>query len=602
MPPRRIELLAPAKNADIGIAAVSHGADAVYIGPEAFGARLSASNSIDEIRRLTDFAHQYRVRVYATVNTIIYPSELKMIERLCRELYRAGVDALIVQDMALLRLDLPPIELHASTQCDIRTPQKARFLQDVGFSQLVLARELTLLQVKAITESVDVPVETFVHGALCVSYSGRCHASQLCIGRSANRGNCAQMCRLPYTLTDAENRVLCSGKHLLSLHDLNLSDRLPQLLQAGVSSFKIEGRLKDADYVKNIVSYYRLKFDEIIAARPEEYARSSFGSSQVGFTPDPVKSFNRGFTHYFIDERRPANLTSPLTPKALGEPVHLADLHSGDGIAYFNAKEEYTGLRVNKVDGKRIYPFGNRRIPKGVELRRTFDRLFTEAVNRSNPVRRIGIDITLENGNAIVSDERGLRLIMTLPHSVEGVKNPAKIREIFGKLGNSIYQLRNFSDRLPDNKTYIPSALTAFRRKLILEFDRLNRITYPFGRRRSEDMSAIYPYCELTFADNVANTAAREFYLSHGVTKIEPAVEIQPHDGEIVAMTCRHCILREMNRCLQTSGGKGIRQPLTIESGPHRFTLRFNCKECEMELMVKSSRSTMQSDEKRNRS
>lgn len=590
MTPRKIELLAPARNADIGIAAVSHGADAVYIGPESFGARQSAANSIDDIRRLVDFAHQYRARVYATVNTILYPNELKQAERLCTDLYRAGVDALIVQDMALLRLDLPPIELHASTQCDIRTPEKARFLQDVGFSQLVLARELTLSQIKEIAEAVDVPVETFIHGALCVSYSGRCHASQLCMGRSANRGACAQMCRLPYTLTDADGHVLCRDRHLLSLHDLNLSDRLPQLLRAGASSFKIEGRLKDADYVRNIVSHYRYLLDGIIDQEPETYVRSSFGTSAPGFVPDPSKSFNRGFTHYFIDERRPAGLTSPLTPKSLGEPVQVSDLHSGDGIAYFDPKEGYTGMRVNSIEGRRILTLGNRKIPHGVELRRTYDRLFTDAVSHSNPVRRIALDITLENGIATATDERGLRLTLPLPEPVEGVKNARKLREIFGKLGNTIYELRTFTDLLPADCAYTPSSLTAFRRQLIAKLNRLNRITYPFGLRHKENTLVRFPYPVLTFADNVANPLAEDFYRSHGVTEIEPALELSTPGSQPsakVAMTCRHCILREQGQCLRTPEGKHIRQPLTISSGSNRFELRFNCRECEMQLIHK---------------
>lgn len=586
---RKIELLAPARNVETGIAAISHGADAVYIGPEAFGARQTAANSVDEIRRLVDIAHIYRARIYATVNTIIYPSELKRVEKLCKDLYRAGVDALIVQDMALLRLDIPPIELHASTQCDIRTPEKARFLQDVGFSQLVLARELTLQQIKAIADVVTVPVETFVHGALCVSYSGRCHASQLCMGRSANRGACAQICRLPFTLTDAKGRVLSRDKHLLSLHDLNLSDRLSDLLIAGASSFKIEGRLKQPDYVKNIVSYYRQRLDEIIRRSEGKYCRSSFGSVTPDFIPAPEKSFNRGFTHYFIDERKPQHLTSPLTPKSLGERVEARDLHSGDGIAYFAADGQYTGLRVNRMEGQRIVTFGNKKIPKGVELRRTYDRIFTDKVEHSNPVRLIGIDLTLENDTVTVKDERGLQITMPLPERVDGVLNRKKMREVFSKLGNTVYRLDSYTENLSPEGGFTPSALTAFRRNLIEELDRLNRITYPYGYRRKEDLQARFPYQQLTFAENVANPVAESFYRSHGVTDIQPALEVSPaKKSGTLSMTCRHCILREMGRCLQTTDSKPS-LPLTLSSGPHRFTLRFNCNDCEMQLFYNSS-------------
>ena len=582
---RKIELLAPARNVETGIAGINHGADAVYIGPEAFGARRAAANSVDDIKRLADYAHLFRARIYATVNTIIYPDELRQAERLCHELYRAGVDALIVQDMSLLRLDIPPIELHASTQCDIRTPQKAQFLQEVGFSQLVLARELTLRQIKEIVEAVTVPVETFVHGALCVSYSGRCHASQLCMGRSANRGECAQMCRLPYSLTDAKGKVIYRDKHLLSLHDLNLSDRLEALLDAGVSSLKIEGRLKDIVYVKNVVAAYRKKLDEIIAAHPDKYCTSSYGESAPAFTPNLEKSFNRGFTHYFIDNRKPADLTSPLTPKSLGEAVRPEDLHSGDGIAFIDRKGEYTGLRVNRVEGKRIFTFGGR-IEPGAPLRRTFDRLHNESVERSNPKRKLSVTVTLENNSATILDETGMSVSLPLPPHSNGEKNTAKIKEIFAKLGNTTYVLKELHDNLPEDHSYAPSALTALRRELVSKLERASRTTYPYGRRRPENRSFPYPSTSLVYADNVVNPVAAEFYRSHGVKEIEPALESSGDKRKgIVAMTCRHCILRELGKCLKTTSGKDIRLPLTITSGPHRFNLRFNCKECEMQLL-----------------
>ena len=326
----KIELLAPAANAEVAREAILHGADAVYMGPPSHGARKSAANSIEDISRTADFAHKFGAKVYATVNTIVYDHELKDVERLAWNLYRAGTDALIVQDMALLRLDLPPIALHASTQCDTRTIEKARFLEDVGFSQIVLARELTLKEIADICESLTVPVETFIHGALCVSYSGRCHASQATCGRSANRGECAQICRLPFTLTDANGKILAKDRHLLSLKDFNASDRLEELLNAGVRSLKIEGRLKDASYVKNVVAYYRQRLDNIIEASDGRYERSSSGESTVSFTPQLDKSFNRGFTRYFLDNRRQAGISSPLTPKSMGEEIKdISSLNNG---------------------------------------------------------------------------------------------------------------------------------------------------------------------------------------------------------------------------------------------------------------------------------
>ena len=303
--PARIELLAPARDAVIAMAAIDHGADAVYMGASHHGARADATNSIEDVRRACDYAHRFGARIYATVNTLVYDDELAAVEQLTHELYNASVDALIVQDLGLLRLDLPPIALHASTQCDLRTPEKARFLEALGFSQLVMARELTLDEIAAIRQATTVPLEAFVHGALCVSYSGRCALSYALKGRSANRGECAQLCRLPYDLVDGQGRILVEGKHLLSLRDLAQNDRLEQMMAAGVSSFKIEGRLKDMAYVKNVVAYYRRAIDKVIERHPDDYRRASTGTVELTFTPALEKSFNRGFTHYFLDERHP---------------------------------------------------------------------------------------------------------------------------------------------------------------------------------------------------------------------------------------------------------------------------------------------------------
>ena len=335
--PRKLELLAPARDADIAVEAILHGADAVYMGPPNHGARKAASNSIDDIKRVVDFAHIFNARVYVTVNTIIYENELTAVEKMIGQLYRAGVDALIIQDMGILRMDIPPIELHASTQCDIRTPEKALFLQNVGFSQLVLARELSIDEIKDITKTVSVPVEVFVHGALCVSYSGRCQAGFVYNGRSGNRGECSQICRLPFTLKDADGKTWKKEKHLLSLKDLNQLENLESLIDAGASSFKIEGRLKELPYIKNVVSAYRQELDRIIENSEGILQRSSFGSSQVSFTPSLVKSFNRGFSHYFLNGTSRKGIASFDTPKSVGEPINdIRKLNPGDGISYFD--------------------------------------------------------------------------------------------------------------------------------------------------------------------------------------------------------------------------------------------------------------------------
>lgn len=590
---RELELLSPAKNADIGIDAIRHGADAVYIGPESFGARASAGNSIEDIRRLVDFAHIYRARVYATVNTIIFENELLKVERMVKELYKAGVDALIVQDMSLLRLDIPPIELHASTQCDIRSVEKARFLESVGFSQLVLARELTLKEIAEICSSVNIPVETFVHGALCVSYSGRCHASWHHLGRSANRGECAQMCRFKYTLKDADNKVLAADRYLLSLHDLNTSDILPELVGCGVRSFKIEGRLKDSSYVKNIVALYRKRLDEIIAASDGRLGRSSYGVSHPDFTPQADKSFNRGFSHYFIEKRQPADLTSPLTPKSLGEPVRLlSSLNNGDGIAYFDKNNNYIGARVNSID-KNGMPvlFKGEKIGAAHEVRRTFDNLFEKKLSKSSPDRRLALDVELSARCIKGIDERGVSAAVPLFCDIqEGKKDSGKLRGIFAKLGNTPYILTSFKDELPPDAFIPASILTDVRRRLVGALDETARAGYPFHYRRQEKMDAVYPFANaaepvMVYADNVANSVAAQFYRDHGAVKIEMAKETgkSPSGRHEVLMTCRHCVLRELGRCMRRQK-PDFSLPLKLISGRFILNLRFNCDKCEMEV------------------
>lgn len=366
---RKIELLAPARNLECGIEAINHGADAVYIGAPKFGARAAAVNSLDDIAALVEYAHLYNVRIYVTVNTILKEEELKETEEMIRELYRIGVDALIVQDMAIAQLDLPPIPLHASTQMDNRTADKVKFLADAGFRQVVLARELSLREISKIHEACpDTPLEVFVHGALCVSYSGQCYVSQACFGRSANRGECAQFCRLPFSLIDADGKIIAKDKHLLSLKDLNQSEELEALLDAGVTSLKIEGRLKDVSYVKNVTAAYRQKLDAI-SIRRKEYVRASSGSCRFEFQPQLDKSFSRGFTHYFLNGRS-KEIFSFDTPKSLGEEMGtmkeargnyltvagLKSFNNGDGVCYIDEQGRLQGFRINRVDGNKLYP------------------------------------------------------------------------------------------------------------------------------------------------------------------------------------------------------------------------------------------------------
>lgn len=584
----QLELLAPAGNAEIAVQAILHGADAVYMGASSHGARRNAANSVDDIRRVADFAHIYRAKVYVTVNTIVFDNELLKVERLIHDLYRAGADAIIVQDMSVLRLDIPPIELHASTQCDIRTPEKARFLQDVGFSQLVLPRELTLGEIKEIRDAVDIPLECFVHGALCVCYSGRCHASQAVCGRSANRGECAQICRLPFTLTDATGKTIAKDKHLLSLRDLNTVDMIPDLVRAGASSFKIEGRLKEAEYVKNTVAAYRAAIDRLISEKPDEYRRSSFGVSETSFTPHLSKSFNRGFTHYFLNQRRPVGIISPDTPKSLGEPISdISILHNGDGISFFDSKGNYTGAMVNGIAGKRIITSKPCDIPKGARIYRTSDRIWDKQMQRETSVRKNEVSFALDAKGLTARCERGCLVRIPLDCTTDIARKTPDYSGIFSRLGNTPYVMRDFTSSLaPD--VFIPAAeLTELRRRAIDALDRANITTYPFAKRRKENPSARYMSESLDYRDNVANRLAEQFYREHGVRNIRRAIEVAPppKGSPLRVMTTRHCILRELGMCKKEKGSTKIAEPLTLLSGRHAFTLAFNCRDCEMHLL-----------------
>lgn len=586
---RNLELLAPAGNHQIAMQAILHGADAVYMGASSHGARQKAANSIDDIRRTVDFAHIFRVRVYVTVNTIIYENELRQVERLISNLYGAGVDAIIVQDMGIMRLDIPPIQLHASTQCDIRTPEKARFLQDVGFSQLVMPRELTLGEIKNVVDAVDIPVECFIHGALCVSYSGRCHASFATCGRSANRGECAQICRLPYTLRDADGRIIAKDKHLLSLRDFNTSDILPELVKAGASSFKIEGRLKESSYVKNVVASYRKILDEIIASNPLEYRRSSFGISDINFEPNLYKSFNRGFTHYFLTERKPKSITSPDTPKAIGEPIgDIRTLNNGDGISFFDSKGNFSGALVNGIQGNRIITARHADIPIGTQIYRTFDRVWDKKMQADTATRKIAVSFHLDNSGLTAYDERGCMIRIPLNVTRDVARKEMDYTTIFSKLGNTCYRLRDFSSAL-DKNIFIPAGeLTRLRRNALNELDSANISSYPFLYRDKENPDARYMTTCLDHRDNVANSLAVKFYIQHGVTDVQRALEISKSSCQhhTRVMTTRHCILRELGLCKKEKGTRHIAEPLTVSSGKNCFTLKFNCKDCEMNVLL----------------
>ena len=600
---RPIELLAPAKTADIGIEAVLHGADAVYIGGPCFGARAAAANSVNDIARLVDFAHRYEARVYVTLNTLLYDDDLKPAERLIAELYRVGVDALIVQDMGVLRLDIPPIALHASTQTDNRTVEKVRFLYDAGFSRVVLARELSGEQIRTIAEMVPVELEVFVHGALCVSYSGQCYLSRALSGRSANRGECAQYCRLPYTLLDADRRPLIRDKHLLSLKDMNRTDRLEALLDAGATSLKIEGRLKELSYVKNVTAWYRRRLDEIFERRPE-YRAASSGRVELSFEPMPQKSFNRGFTRYFFDGRPDKDMGSPDTPKSLGEPVGRVVqvrgsvlkiqgsgvLHNGDGLCFLNKKGVFEGFRVNRVEDAVVYPFEKLNISSGTLLYRNYDRLFEQALQKKSAQRRIPVDLQLyeiQDGFALkITDNSGRSAVVARDWGKEEARTPQieNQKAQLSRLGDTCFEARSV-DVLCSKEYFLPASLLAdLRRETVDKMMLVRRLSYRPSRRREEG-SALYPVSELDYLGNVSNASARAFYQAHGVKKIAPAYECEPVEG-VALMFTRFCLKRQWGRCprenVRPQGGSVWKEPLFLQYRDTLLRLEFDCRLCQM--------------------
>ncbi len=608
MKQRPIELLAPAKNLECGIEAINHGADAVYIGAPRFGARAAAGNSLADIEALVQYAHLYNVRIYVTVNTILRDDELKETEAMIWDLYRAGVDALIVQDMGLTQLNLPPIPLHASTQMDNRTVEKVRFLADAGFRQVVLARELSVNEISRIHAACpDTLLEVFIHGALCVSYSGQCYVSEACFGRSANRGECAQFCRLQFDMTDADGKVIEKGKHLLSLKDMNQSDNLEELLDAGASSLKIEGRLKDVSYVKNVTAYYRQKLDALFKRR-KEYVRASSGSVKLAFRPQLDKSFSRGFTDYFAHGRNPG-IFSFNTPKSLGEEVGTVKeirgnyltvagvkaFSNGDGLCYLDAQGRLQGFRVNRVENNKLFPQEMPRIKPKTVLYRNFDQEFDRIMQKKSAERKLAVDVSLAENNfgftLTICDEDGNSVSMALSKNKELARTPQHDNLInqLGKLGNTPFVPRNIDVDLSEN-WFIPSSeLAELRRATVEKLLSLRRINYHRELWRMPETEHPYPQKELTYLGNVMNKEAAAFYQKHGVEKIAPAFEVEHPEGAAL-MFCKHCLRYSMGWCPVHHKVKSpYREPYYLVSGDgKKFRLQFDCKNCQMKVYSES--------------
>ena len=610
---RKIELLAPARNLECGIEAINHGADAVYIGAPKFGARSAAGNSLADIATLVEYAHLFNVRIYVTVNTILKDSELSETEEMIWQLYNAGVDALIVQDMGITQLNLPPIPLHASTQMDNRTVEKVRFLSNAGFRQVVLARELSLDEIRKIHEACpDVALEVFVHGALCVSYSGQCYVSEACFGRSANRGECAQFCRLPFSMVDEDGKVIVRNKHLLSLKDLNQSSILESLLDAGAISLKIEGRLKDVTYVKNVTAAYRQKLDEIFCRR-KEYVRSSSGDTVLDFTPQLEKSFNRGFTHYFLHGRTP-DIASFNTPKSLGEEMGtmkeqykkyvtvsgVKPFHNGDGACFIDEQGCLQGFRINKVEGNKLFPAGAiQRIKPKTPIYRNYDQDFEKLLTRKSAERKIGVDWVLSEtafGFALtVSDEDKNSVTLSFPVEAKEKARTSQHDNLCSqlkKMGNTPFRTRSVVIQCSE-EWFIPSSLISDWRRLATDrLVALRRINFRRELQVWKPTNHSYPTSSLTYLGNVMNGKAEKFYQEHGVCNIAPAYEKQAPDNATL-MFCRHCLRYSMGWCPTYQRVRSpYREPYYLVSNDgKRFRLEFDCKRCQMKVSAENQES-----------
>lgn len=619
---RHLELLSPAKNADFGIEAINHGADAVYIGGPAYGARAKAPNTVEDIARLIKHAHRFNAEVFVALNTIFHDNELEGAREIVYQLYDAGVDALILQDMGLLEMDLPHIQLHASTQTDIRTVEKAKFLDQVGFSQIVLARELDLKTIQQIAGATTCNLEFFVHGALCVAFSGQCFISHAHTGRSANRGECSQECRLPYRLEDSQGRVIGNDKHYLSMKDNDQSANLRALIGAGISSFKIEGRYKDLSYVKNATAHYRQLLDEILLDMPE-YAKTSSGITTFSFTPQPEKTFNRSATDYFVNGRQD-DIGAFDTPKFSGEEVGKVTkvakdsfevdsqikLHNGDGLCFFDVHKELVGMRINTVEGNRLTP---NEMPedmrRGMTLYRNRDHAFMRLLEKDSATRKIPVDMLFyetPDGFALsVTDGDGLSATalcqVEKQPAQQAEKAEASLRENLAKLGSTDFVVNAISFDLSQAWFVPASSINALRRDAIEQLTAVRIASYLRPEKRMpENPPAIYPEDTLSYLANVYNKKARAFYEKHGVKMIAAAYEANQELDEVPLMITKHCLRFSHGMCpKEAKGVVGVQgtvtaEPMTLINGNDKFTLKFDCKPCEMHVMGKIRKPILQ--------
>lgn len=618
---RKLELLAPAKDLKCGIAAIDCGADAVYIGAARFGARQAVGNSIDDINELCEYAHKFGCKVYVTVNTIIYDNELEDTQKLLNELGRIGVDAILVQDMGITKLQLPQnVALHASTQTDNRSAEKVEWLARHNFDRVVLARELSLEEIRNIHQRVpQTELEVFVHGALCVSFSGVCYASEYCFGRSANRGACAQFCRMKFDLTDKDGNEIINQAHLLSLKDMCRIDSLELLADAGVTSFKIEGRLKDINYVRNVTAAYSNQFNEIISRRGSEYERASSGVCDIRFTPNLNKAFNRGFTDYFLNGRT-SDLASFYTPKAMGEYVGkvkeirgnsfnvagTTSFANGDGLCFINSNNELEGFRINRAEGNRLFPLRMPRgLRKGIALYRNSDQLFEKELNGDNVQRKLGIRINIKASaeglhiEAKTCDEK-LHINLQKDISLEKAQKSQvdNIKRQISKFGNTIFTVEDVIVEPTDFPWFIPNSILAeIRRQATDELmGRLSEMSENQKDTKTKDQAQQLPdngkvsfhsisSYQHPYMYNIANRLAHSFYEQEGMSDITPAFEIKKPSSPLV-MQCRYCLRHELGQCKKSHKQSGLlKEPLHLRLADGRtFRLEFDCKKCQMNI------------------
>lgn len=610
---QKIEILSPAKNLIQGIAAINAGADAVYIGAPQFGARTNATNSIDDIAEMVRYAHLFKAQVFVVVNTILYDNELADCKKLIHQLYKIGVDALIVQDMAILEMDLPPIVIHASTQANNRDPKHVKFLKDAGIKRVVLARELNLDQIKEIKEASDVELEFFVSGALCVSFSGNCYMSVANGERSANRGSCAQNCRLPYNLTDGTGKTLIANSHLLSIKDLDLSDQLPNLIEAGITSFKIEGRLKDIVYVRNNTSYLRKKLDSFLEGN-DKYQKASSGKTFYNFEPEMDRSFNRGYTDYFVNKRT-EKIGSWESPKSQGQLIgklietkangyvieNYEELNNGDGLYFVNENGEADGAQINIIVNNIVVPNAFKKIKPGTDIYRNSDAAFNKLLERDDSaIRKISVNLifseTIDGFQLKAIDEDGHESVSKLQIEKELAKNSdtdfLNIKKNLTKTGNTPFIVDNVEINFSKNWFLQNSRINEIRRIVLEQLIDIRINEYHREEFQLTKTDHPYPVSQLDFTYNVSNNLARNFYKRHGVTEIEKAFELQWDPGKSRVMVTKYCVKYELGKCpkfQRATMGEKLVEPLTLKHGENAYKLKFNCKPCEMEIWEKDA-------------